>query len=485
MLVSIERRPRANETVIRQVHPGDVWLELRGRKAGDGTAAMSWGEVYGYPAPCVGIDVPAWPLDDGLPVEPRLDVWWAPDDAPALELKRGKQWKKVRDLASDWDVAGDEVTIDGADRRGADGAGAARRARAALVRGGAGDAPAGPAGVGAAGRACRALAGREHRFYDAGRYVGLFWYATLDTKELLEQAADEELTAVELVSVPALKKEAEAREYRANFGDLDAPAAVPGRPAPDRLTGTGADERASGGGVSHRRQRTRNRKRRRSGKGSTPLHGGPCRATRCALPVALGCPRDARADAASDLRSAGARAPRAAARAAAARRAGRLRRPALRRAALPAPAVGLPLRPACASAPYRDPSLRPPAWRTRTSRASPPSELFRSADAPPAATDFASVMRHLTRCRPGREGLVVYLAGLARLGRDGRVLLLPSDADADDPATWLPLAHVLEALRQRAGRGGCCSSSTSKRRRIRRGADRRHRRGASRPNSTR
>src|SRR5262249_16327313 len=88
MLVSIERRPRPSETVIRQVHPGDVWLELRNRKVAEGTAAMNWGEVPGYPAPCVGIDVPAWPRDDSLPVEPRLDVWWAPDHAPALELPR-------------------------------------------------------------------------------------------------------------------------------------------------------------------------------------------------------------------------------------------------------------------------------------------------------------------------------------------------------------------------------------------------------------
>ena len=57
-------------------------------------------------------------------------------------------------------------------------------------------------------RGLNRLAGQEHRHYDAGRYAGLFWFANLDTHDQLEQAADEDLAAIEVVSVSALKREA-------------------------------------------------------------------------------------------------------------------------------------------------------------------------------------------------------------------------------------------------------------------------------------
>jgi hypothetical protein len=74
-------------------------------------------------------------------------------------------------------------------------------------------------------------AGQEHRHYEAGRYAGLFWFANLDTEDLVEQAL-EDLTGIDLVSVPALKREAEGRQYDANFNDLAAPATMLGRPLP-------------------------------------------------------------------------------------------------------------------------------------------------------------------------------------------------------------------------------------------------------------
>jgi hypothetical protein len=53
-------------------------------------------------------------------------------------------------------------------------------------------------------------------------------------------------------------------------------------------------------------------------------------------------------------------------------------------------------------------------------------------------------LAHL-RTRPANEGILLHLSALARTAK-GTVYLLPSDADPDDPGSWVPLGEVMDAL---------------------------------------
>jgi hypothetical protein len=56
-------------------------------------------------------------------------------------------------------------------------------------------------------------------------------------------------------------------------------------------------------------------------------------------------------------------------------------------------------------------------------------------------------LKNLGRSQPKDQPLVVYLCARAVVAEDGGVAVLPGDCRLDDPATWLPLADVLESLR--------------------------------------
>jgi hypothetical protein len=232
MLLSLERAARPSERIIRQPRPGDVWLESADRGPEDSVATMTWSEVYGYPAPCYGLEVPAWPAADGNPREPRVKLWWAPDDAPGVQLRKPEDWKRRDQLIRQWTVFGDAVSIDSVtiEDRPVLVAPGVRENRACLVIR-ATHPPGRPIWVRLDGTGLPPLAGQEHRHYDQGRYAGLFWFGNVD-REQLEMLADEELGGIEIVSVPALKREAEGRQYSADFNDLGTPATMLGRPTP-------------------------------------------------------------------------------------------------------------------------------------------------------------------------------------------------------------------------------------------------------------
>ena len=70
-----------------------------------------------------------------------------------------------------------------------------------------------------------APAGQEHRFYQrAGEYVGLFWFAGLDTEAVVRDLVADSLDGLQLFSVASFKKEAERLGHKAEFADLSAPA---------------------------------------------------------------------------------------------------------------------------------------------------------------------------------------------------------------------------------------------------------------------
>jgi hypothetical protein len=233
MLVALEKRPEVGEPVIRQVRPGNVWLEVDPAGVSSGGATVHWGETFGYPAPVWKVGVPGWPASGGGPAAPRLRVWWAPErEGPGRVLRRGPDFRTLRDLAGDVRVAGDEAHLDGVtvERRWVPARAGGREQRWCLVVR-ASHAPGKL--LWARPDTTLALGGQEHRFHtSAARYVGLFWFVGLETREALEEQLDDKLAALQLVSVGAFKKEAEGRMLFAGFNDLSTPAAESGGPRP-------------------------------------------------------------------------------------------------------------------------------------------------------------------------------------------------------------------------------------------------------------
>jgi hypothetical protein len=107
--------------------------------------------------------------------------------------------------------------------------------------------------------------------------------------------------------------------------------------------------------------------------------------------------------------------------------------------------------PLCLNA-HDDPLLHGPAWRGQDAAGLAEGGFFGAVSEPPARLTRAALEQELTSLARHRQNVVVYLAGLARLDAAGHIHLLPADADLDEPATWLPLARVLEALAGRSHR---------------------------------
>jgi hypothetical protein len=224
MLVSLEKKPEPNEPVIRQVKPGTVWLEASRAGATPSAAAVHWGEAPGYPAPVWQVAVPGWQAT-GDPAQPSLRLWWSPEEeAPGRVLQRGRDFRSLRDLAGEVRLGGESATLDGVtfERRWVQAQSGQREQRWCLVVR-ASHAPGRPLWA----RPVTALprAGQEHRFHtSAGRYVGLFWFRGLETPEALKEQLEDNLSALQLISVGAFKKEAEERRLFADFNDLSTPA---------------------------------------------------------------------------------------------------------------------------------------------------------------------------------------------------------------------------------------------------------------------
>jgi hypothetical protein len=184
------------------------------------------------------VDVPAWPQDGLVGAAPNLRVWWLPNrQGPGLALKPGLDFRAIDDLqGKQVQVRGDSVTIDSVtvEQRwvptSSAAAGHLRGQRWCLV----------VRATHPVDRPIRVrpegltdLAGQEHRFYPrAGRYVGLFWFVNVDSAGQVEDRVDRGLSSFNVISVPALKKEAGGMQYVADFSNLDNPNATPRPRAP-------------------------------------------------------------------------------------------------------------------------------------------------------------------------------------------------------------------------------------------------------------
>jgi hypothetical protein len=98
---------------------------------------------------------------------------------------------------------------------------------------------------------------------------------------------------------------------------------------------------------------------------------------------------------------------------------------------------------------YADTALPTPAWTGQDRDALIQGNYFKHVAATTTSEQAQSDIRQTLstlQARSTSESIVVYLSGLARTDAAGAVQVLPADASLDDPATWLPLAVVLESL---------------------------------------
>jgi hypothetical protein len=99
--------------------------------------------------------------------------------------------------------------------------------------------------------------------------------------------------------------------------------------------------------------------------------------------------------------------------------------------------------------PYRGAPPDALAWRAQERDALTEGSLFFSTAQPVGSLSQQALLQELSERREG-HALVYYISALARTGPGGKVCLLPADADPLDPATWLPLARVLEVMKRQS-----------------------------------
>jgi hypothetical protein len=248
MLASIEKAGNG-DGVVRQVWPGGVWLQVSPTGVAAPRTSVRWGEVFGYPAPVWGVDVPAWPAPGGNPSTPHVRIWWGPErELSGRALRRPADFRVLADLAGSYTVDGEQVQLDGVtvEQRWVQTGSNLREQRWCLV----------VRATHRLGQPVRSrlegmpeLAGQEHRhFLSAGRYVGLFWFAGVPTREQLLDRIDRDLAAVVLVSINAVKKEAVERDTFADFPDPGMPGPTPVRPRPVIDTPAVLPRPSAGGG---------------------------------------------------------------------------------------------------------------------------------------------------------------------------------------------------------------------------------------------
>jgi hypothetical protein len=217
LFACLEKTPGPEESPLELPAPRAVWLRVE-----SGTAPVRWAEAFGYPAPCYALDAPGW----SATARPRLRLWWSPELEPTAQvLRRPADFRTLDDLPRSLRLGGETATLDTAalEQRWIDGA---RRWCLVLRVSHATDEP-----VMAVPEGMPPLGGAEHRWHtSADRYAGVFWYAGIETRERLEDAVERRLSGLRLIPLGELRREATRRKYAAEFLDLDAPAATPGRP---------------------------------------------------------------------------------------------------------------------------------------------------------------------------------------------------------------------------------------------------------------
>lgn len=217
-LVLLERKFDPAERTLIQPRPKQVWFDLR--PAGEKTppVAVTWAYTPGYPAAAWAVESPGWPdRTTGGPARPVLTTWWNPDQEPAVasRLDRGIDFKTLAELGGRKLFAdGDPVRVLGAavEEHTVDVSPGVRKRVSCLAVRVAHD-PGNTVRVQVRGLAHDGSAGWYYP--SAGRATALFWP--------VDARAAEGLTAVELVSIRAMRRDAEARGFTGSPADLAAP----------------------------------------------------------------------------------------------------------------------------------------------------------------------------------------------------------------------------------------------------------------------
>lgn len=235
MLLTLERAPYATATMLQQIAPREIWIEITPSQKSAEPIAVEWSEQYGYPAPAWTVNVPAWPEQASTAqlVPPQISVWWNPDQTliPAAALDRNHDFRTLSDLAGQSvQVGPDAATIENVsveEHYVNDGQGNLQLQSCLVVR--LNYQPDHPVVARVEGLRTAAM---EHKMYSSiGKSTLLFWPVTRDE-------AEQKLQRVLLYSINFLKAKAQQRGYWMQLDRLPPPAASDTRPLPYDLRST-------------------------------------------------------------------------------------------------------------------------------------------------------------------------------------------------------------------------------------------------------
>jgi hypothetical protein len=233
MMVTLENeyQLRPEGGTLKQYRPTFTWFEIAATQT-DRPVTLRWGNLEGYPAPAWNLGVASWPFQNGRPVPPRLQAWWAADqEVPAFASASHRPNVPIPQTFREPLTSG-EVAIERVEpRKMTVQVGGRREERECLVvqlR-----YPANQRVLvrlkqlrNPATGAVQPILGHEHRFYtEAGKYTGVFWPVTE------AQAKGWEYT-LELVSIEEFKEKAQAGNSHVTLDKLTEPLHNNKRPDP-------------------------------------------------------------------------------------------------------------------------------------------------------------------------------------------------------------------------------------------------------------
>jgi len=118
LLATIEdaKNRKAPDGHLKQNKPTFTWFELEPRGVKQSRFTVQFGNLQRYPAYAVGLDVPAWPMQDGSEVSalPVLHAWWLTNGPPQAErvVSRNRSVPLDNDFRDPQQVDGERVMIE-------------------------------------------------------------------------------------------------------------------------------------------------------------------------------------------------------------------------------------------------------------------------------------------------------------------------------------------------------------------------------------
>jgi hypothetical protein len=233
MLMTLEKEQESQLAALQVVKPAKVWFEVTPPGDAGSSFVSRWQYQPGFPAPAWGLDVPTWPstATGKSPARPVVRAWWAADRLlpPAAVLDRDLDFRNLQMLTGrtlrvdEQEVTIESVTVEDhliETEPGVRGAvGQLKTAPCLVVR----VAHSRNYPVWVQLRGIEA-AGQEHRYYtSAGKYAAIFWPVVADQAETV-------LAGLDVYSVNAFKRDAEANKCMLELKNLYEPLATDIRP---------------------------------------------------------------------------------------------------------------------------------------------------------------------------------------------------------------------------------------------------------------